>query len=405
MYLGAAVLAAVVAPLRFAELGHARTPGGGLLPAVVVMAASVLNVEIGRALEGGVSNSQRPHKALSAWTFATCLLLSLPWLLPVVAFTYAHAWWRGLRVPVWKWVGSAAFLVLCGTAAAVAASVVAGRDMDLMQGSGLRGLLAVLVGAATFLAVETLLFHGSAYINDPADEVWLRNTLRSRSFYLTEGGVLLVGGLSAAIWTGAPWFLLLLVPVYALTQRAALHAPLRERADGDEKTGLLRFDAWRRLAELGVQRCQRRHEPWNVMFIDVDHFKRFNDTWGHLAGDRALVAVARTIAQVLAASVGQRAVLGRFGGEEFCVFIESPDHEASAAAEQIRVAVSHLDSSELGIPHGEQVTISIGMATVRPGAPARLPSVLEEADHALFHAKEAGRNTTVTQVVAATPHP
>ncbi len=214
-----------------------------------------------------------------------------------------------------------------------------------------------------------------------------------------------MGGLSAAIWTGAPWFLLLLVPVYALTQRAALHAPLRERADGDEKTGLLRFDAWRRLAELGVQRCQRRHEPWNVMFIDVDHFKRFNDTWGHLAGDRALVAVARTIAQVLAASVGQRAVLGRFGGEEFCVFIESPDHEASAAAEQIRVAVSHLDSSELGIPHGEQVTISIGMATVRPGAPARLPSVLEEADHALFHAKEAGRNTTVTQVVAATPHP
>ena len=63
-----------------------------------------------------------------------------------------------------------------------------------------------------FLVVQSILFHGSAYLNRPEDERWLRRTLRTPSFYLTEGAVLLVGGRSAALWTGGAWFLLL--PIY-----------------------------------------------------------------------------------------------------------------------------------------------------------------------------------------------
>ena len=395
-YLAVAMTATVVLPVVLARFGHQPCRDSELLTGAVIVAASVLNVELGRILEGGVSGSQRPHKALSAWAFASALLLPTWWLFPVVAITYAHAWWRGLRVPLWKWIGSAAYLVLCGTAAAVTATAIAGRSIDLAAGTGLRGLVTVLAAAMAFLTVETLLFHGSAYLNRPESEVWLRKTLRSRSFYLTESGVLLVGGLSAAIWRGTPWILVLLIPVYGLTQRAALHEPLRERAEGDEKTGVLRFDAWRRSAELRVQRCRRRRAPWAVLFVDIDHFKLFNDTWGHLAGDRALAAVARALDDAVASSGGDRGVVGRFGGEEFCVLVTAPADVSTALAEEVRRAVAALDASQ-----SQPVTISVGLAVVSPDEQVELDAALEQADRALFRAKEAGRNATAVQLVGS----
>jgi len=358
-----------------------------VLTGLMIVALSVLNVEIGRLLEGGVSATQQPHKALSAWAFATALLLPTWWLLAVVAVTYSHARWRGLRVPLWKWVGSAAYIVLAGLAAAGTARAILGSQPNLMDGDGARGLLAVLVAAAVFLAVETALFHGSAYLNEADDETWLRHTLRSGSFYLTEAGVLLVGGLSAAIWTGGPWFLVLLIPVYALTQRAVLHEPLRERAEHDDKTGLLRFESWRLLAVTASARCSRKQRPWSVVFADLDSFKHFNDTWGHIAGDEALVTVAHGIR----AELRDDDVLGRFGGEEFCVLLPGVDaEEATKVAERIRTGVSTLD-----MPGTQQVTISLGVASVEPtSGDVEFATVMAAADKALFEAKAAGRNTT-----------
>ena len=311
----------------------------------------------------------------------------------MVAVSYGYTWWRSLRVPVWKWVGSATFIVLAGLAGALTAHAILGTEPNLMYGDGHRGLVAVLAAAAAFLAVETVLFHGTAYLNVATDEAWLRQTLSSSSFYLTEAGVLVVGGLSAAIWTGGPWFLALLLPVYALTQRAALHEPLRERAEQDEKTGLLRYESWRRLAVSACERCSRRESPWSVLFADLDHFKRFNDSWGHLAGDDALVAVARA----LRTEVRAGDIIGRFGGEEFCVFL--PDigaEEAARIAERMRTAVCTMD-----IPGAQTVTISIGVATVEPADEhVELVIALAAADKALFEAKTGGRNTIRQQVIA-----
>ena len=84
--------------------------------------------------------------------------------------TYAYAWWRGLRVTPWKWIGSAAYVVLAGLGASITAQAVIGDEPNLMDGNGAAGLLGVLAATATFLAVETVLFHGSAYLNHPADE-------------------------------------------------------------------------------------------------------------------------------------------------------------------------------------------------------------------------------------------
>jgi signal transduction histidine kinase len=230
-----AAVGAVAVPFLAPHLPGAQSPASAFgvpqwMTVLVLVVLSVLNVEISRALVGGLERTQQPHKALSAWAFACALLLPAPWLLVVVPATYAHARWRGLRVPLWKWVGSACYLVLAGVASGLVRAAVYGGQADWMSGDGGRGVVAMAAAAAVFLAVETVLFTGSALLNTAEDEVWLRRTLRSSSFYGTEAAVLLIGGLLAAVWTGGPWFILLFVPVYALVQRAALVDPLRVRA-------------------------------------------------------------------------------------------------------------------------------------------------------------------------------
>lgn len=393
VWVTSAFVAALVLPLLLADLGHGRIVGDPTTTGVLLVAASIVNIEFGRLLEGGVSETQRPHKGLSAWAFASALLLPPPWLLPVVAVTYGHAWWRGLRVTPWKWVGSAAYVVLAALAAAAVAHAVLGDQRDLMRGDGQVGLAAVLLAAASFLVVETVLFHGSAYLNHADDEVWLRRTLAGASFYVTELGVLLIGGLSAAIWIAGGWFALLLIPVYLTTQRAALHEPLRERAEHDDKTGALRFESWRRQAVAAAARCCRRGRPWCVLFTDLDEFRAFNETWGHLVGDQALAAVAAATRAELRAGD----LLGRFGGEEFCAFLPDVDvHDARAIAERIRCAVASTD-----VPGGGAVTVSIGLATVAGGAATPFGAALTAADRALYRAKRDGRDRTCAVAVEA----
>ncbi len=229
VYLVLTLVAACVLP--FLASGGPGERRAAWLTAGALIAISVLNVEIARRLYGGLAHTQQPHKALSAWAFCCAVLLPAPWLLVVVPFTYAHARWRGIRVPLWKWVGSAGFLVLAGVAAGTVARLVVGTQTNWMIGAGGRGLLGLVLAAVTFLVVETVLLAGSALINDADDEVWLRRTLTDPSFYLTELGVLFVACLFAGVWTGGPWFAVLLVPLYALVQRAALLQPMRDRAE------------------------------------------------------------------------------------------------------------------------------------------------------------------------------
>ncbi|MGN6250901.1 MAG: sensor histidine kinase [Marmoricola sp.] len=229
VYLVLVGVAALVLPLVVGAPLRSPLPQG--LTALMLVAASVINVELARVLSGGLARSQQPHKALSSWAVACALMLPPEWLLVIVPVTYVHARWRGIRVVLWKWVGSAAFLVVAGVAAAAVRHLLSGSQSDWMIGNGGRGLVTVVVSCVVFLLVETALFAGIAWLNDRDDEVWLRRTLASASYYRTELAVLLMGALLAAVWTGGAWFTLLFVPIYALAQRAALHEPLREQAD------------------------------------------------------------------------------------------------------------------------------------------------------------------------------
>ncbi|WP_306224907.1 GGDEF domain-containing response regulator [Bosea beijingensis] len=137
------------------------------------------------------------------------------------------------------------------------------------------------------------------------------------------------------------------------------------------------------------KRCQRTQSPLSVLMIDVDHFKRYNDAYGHLAGDDVLKQVARVIQD---GSTRSTDLAARFGGEEFVVILTGvPQEGASHVAERLVQGVR-----DLNIAHGaDRVTISVGVATAWPdaeGDPARL---VNAADLALFRAKNEGRDRLV----------
>ena len=129
--------------------------------------------------------------------------------------------------------------------------------------------------------------------------------------------------------------------------------------------------------------------------IDVDHFKLFNDTRGHLEGDDCLRAVARTLALAAKAANGDWGQAARYGGEEFVVLLpHATAAMATELAERIRVAIE-----DLNIPHPTvhtgRVTVSIGVAAVMPRDLAGAQALLNEADANVYAAKRLGRNKVV----------
>lgn len=164
----------------------------------------------------------------------------------------------------------------------------------------------------------------------------------------------------------------------------ASHAQLRHLAAHDPLTGLLNarayYGACERLAATGAADI-----PHAVLFVDLDHFKRINDTWGHQAGDAVLVAVSTC----LSAHLRTTDLLGRIGGEEFSIFLPGTDQEgALRLAEKLRAAVETLqpDIGGTTLP----VTASLGVASRR--GPFRLAALQAEADQAMYEAKRQGRN-------------
>jgi diguanylate cyclase (GGDEF)-like protein len=145
------------------------------------------------------------------------------------------------------------------------------------------------------------------------------------------------------------------------------------------------------------RRTMRNNTPLSLLMIDVDHFKQFNDHYGHGVGDDCLRRIARAIADA-----GNRpGDLGaRYGGEEFVFVLQNTDGPgATFFAERLRSAIVGL-----AIPHahstaGPVVTASIGAATLAPGQKSSAHRLLDLADQALYAAKKAGRN----RVSAANP--
>jgi diguanylate cyclase (GGDEF)-like protein len=134
------------------------------------------------------------------------------------------------------------------------------------------------------------------------------------------------------------------------------------------------------------QYAQRTGAPLSVLFVDIDHFKTFNDMLGHACGDYCLSELAK----VLKAPLGVDDVLGRYGGEEFVVILPGRAPEmARALAEELRVTVAATEF--IWNEHVLRLTVSIGVANRLDGESSP-QQALERADRALYVAKRAGRN-------------
>lgn len=172
---------------------------------------------------------------------------------------------------------------------------------------------------------------------------------------------------------------------------------MERMAATDGLTGLANRRNFEGVAEREWGRCARERQPLSLLFLDVDHFKLFNDRHGHPAGDGCLRAIASELG-----TAAQRPgdLAARYGGEEFLVLMPNTDRGGAAhVAERVRQRVQGLDIAHAGNPVEGVVTVSIGVATAWPAnREGRLESVsalLAVADAALYAAKNGGRNRVV----------
>ena len=165
-------------------------------------------------------------------------------------------------------------------------------------------------------------------------------------------------------------------------------ATARDRETHDPLTHALSRAAFRPLLDRHLALAQRRHQDFSLIMLDVDHFKQINDTYGHKAGDQALVGLTRALRAHLTA----RYPLLRWGGEEFFVFCPGMKREEAAAlAEVLRSAVRTVRVKE------EMVTASFGVASYH-GAPDTADALCARVDAALYAAKENGRDRVVLEM-------
>jgi diguanylate cyclase (GGDEF)-like protein len=177
-----------------------------------------------------------------------------------------------------------------------------------------------------------------------------------------------------------------IVLVMMLSEIAGLYARIARLARVDVLTGLPNRRAFDEHMQVVFANARRLHGSIALLMLDIDHFKRYNDSFGHIAGDECLRRVARALA---AQATRPLDMVARYGGEEFVVILPAtPLGGAVTIAERMRVAVERLPETDQ--PGG--VTISIGLSHAVDAACADDAELLLAADRALYHAKHLGRN-------------
>jgi diguanylate cyclase (GGDEF)-like protein len=166
---------------------------------------------------------------------------------------------------------------------------------------------------------------------------------------------------------------------------------LRKLAVTDGLTGLYNYRAFRRQLHMEVQRSKRFNLPVSLLMMDIDHFKVYNDRFGHLNGDRVL----KRFAQILHENIREVDCLARYGGEEFALILPGTDKKsAKIVAEKVRRLIERSPfPMEKKLPKG-RVTISVGVASY-PEDTRDEEDFIRLSDTAMYRAKKSGRNRTV----------
>lgn len=174
----------------------------------------------------------------------------------------------------------------------------------------------------------------------------------------------------------------------ALTKLSEAHIILKELNTIDAVTGIRNRQYFDEVLDLEWRRARRQGYDLSLLMLDIDHFKKINDTYGHLAGDECLASVAKEIESMFHRPSD---VVARYGGEEFAVVLPYvTSQNAVALAEQLREKIQ--ETPYLTDGHNLHITVSIGVATIPPDENAAPRDLIGRADSVLYEAKASGRN-------------
>ncbi len=175
-----------------------------------------------------------------------------------------------------------------------------------------------------------------------------------------------------------------------ITERRRAEDELRRLALTDALTGAANRRHFMERAAFEFARMRRYGNPVSLVMLDVDHFKRVNDTYGHAAGDAALILLVKCCRALLR----DTDLVGRLGGEEFALLLpDSTDEDAFLVAERVRLNLADLEIAAEGSAFG--FTVSMGVACCKPGDTS-IEQTIGRADRALYRAKAEGRDRTLT---------
>jgi len=332
----------------------------------------------------------------TVWELPLAILLPPVYALVAPIFRFTLTQLRIRQVPLHRRVYSTAVVGLSNASASLVFHAITGQSLGTATRPGLHAagwVVAVAVAALTLWTVNTSLVFAAIKGSDP--------TVRLRDLYLARESVqndvteLCVAVLVTLGIAVTPLTIFLAFPFVTLLQRSFRHVQLVNASRIDTKTGLLNAGTWEREAATEVARAVRTHTPLAVALIDIDHFKAVNDSFGHLAGDRALRAIARA----LSIPLREYDLVGRFGGEEFALLLpQAKALDACRIAERIRTHIGSMPITVSDDADAEPVRLSISIGVAALGARwdsssgAQLTELLAAADGALYQAKRKGRN-------------
>lgn len=301
---------------------------------------------------------------------------------------------------VFFWITVAAILLLA-----------IGYGLSRMAKNSLSALLAVFtVLSVTFVAVivnpRDLTTPSYLILGGLVCSLFLSARTTAQVFLLTSVGLLLLprflAGFSIKSSVNALYFIVTIGAFIILEtmvrrrylqqidrqsrQLAESEARLRELSIRDPLTGLFNRRYLEEMFTLAIKRATRKQFPIGVIMVDIDHFKRFNDTHGHAAGDAVLSEVGKCLQSHVRASD----VACRYGGEEFLILLpEASLATAQTRAEKMRQAISRIQVQFAETPEG--VTVSLGVA-IFPEHGATIDAIVHAADAAMYRAKRDGRD-------------
>ena len=409
-YVGAAPLALLV------SLGYAITQttwhSGDLVTFLILLGCGAISVVATPRIAYLQAGLVRDF--LTVWVLPVAILLPPFYAMVAPAPLLILTQWRVHRGVVYRRVFTGAAIGLAYGAGSLAFHAIPASFAGFSIGTGAHALTWTL----SVVACEIIGWLGHHFLlvtavklSDPAAKVALlelnREALQADFAQIDLGIVITV---VVAVNTVLAVFA---VPTVLLARRFMMHAQLLAESRIDTKTGLLNVATWESEAEAEIARAVRTRSPLAVALIDIDHFKMVNDTYGHLAGDKAL----RAVTDALREQLRSYDLAGRFGGEEFAILLpQTREDHALSIADRLRTHIAGMSVpvSDDGKPENcIRLTISVGVAPL-DDTNRELTDLLAAADSALYHAKQAGRNRThlantsapLTQVVpAARPAP